>query len=507
MAEALPRDRATRPGRSVLGWPLLVLLAVVVAVANLGGALIVFALGAWVLPASGLADPGRVRLANVLVFAGYLLVALPVGFGWGSLRFRLFGRAARTDPERRARHLVLYGPIRIVTILATLWLGAVALFGLLNLQFSGRLAMQIAETIIIGGIATCSLSYLLTERILRGPASRVLSGAPPRRRRFVPGVLMRAVLFWALGTAVPVGGLLLAGIAALVFGDVTAERLAVMVLAIGGAALLAGVLTTIGAARATSDPVVAVRRAMHRVEQGDFAVRVPVYDNTELGRLQAGFNTMAEGLAERERIRDLFGRHVGEEVATAATASEEVELGGEIRQVAVLFVDLVGSTAMAAERPATEVVGVLNAFFGVVVEVVERNGGWINKFEGDAALAVFGAPNHLPDAAGCALAAGRELAGRLAAELPDVTAGIGVSAGDAVAGNVGGVRRYEYTVIGDPVNEAARLTELAKAEPGRVVGSGAAVALAGAREAARWRLGDSVQLRGRSEPTRIATPC
>jgi adenylate cyclase len=183
-----------------------------------------------------------------------------------------------------------------------------------------------------------------------------------------------------------------------------------------------------------------------------------------------------------------------------------VELGGEVRRVAVLFVDLVGSTAMAAQRPPTEVVGVLNAFFAVVVEVVERHGGWINKFEGDAALAVFGAPNHLPDAAGCALAAGRELAERLAEELPDLTAGIGVSAGDAVAGNVGDVRRYEYTVIGDPVNEAARLTELAKTAPGGVVASGAAVSLASGREAERWRVEDSVVLRGRTEATLVAVP-
>jgi adenylate cyclase len=502
---ALPRSRDLTPGRSVIGWPVRLLLAAVVAVANIGGALIVFVLGAWVLPTGGLADPGRARVVNVLLFAGYLVVCVPLGFVWGSLRFRL-GRTARRDPERRIRHLVLYGPLRIVTILATLWIGAVVLFGLFNLRFSPRLAMQIAETITIGGIATCSLSYLLTERILRGAASRVLSRTPPRQRRFVPGVLVRAVLFWTLGTAVPVGGLLLAGIATLVFGDVTAERLAVMVLAIGGSALLAGVLTTLGAARATSDPVVAVRRAMQRVEQGDFDVRVPVYDNTELGRLQAGFNTMAEGLAERERIRDLFGRHVGHEVARAAAASDGVELGGEVRRVAVLFVDLVGSTAMAVQRPPTEVVGVLNAFFGVVVEVVERHGGWINKFEGDAALAVFGAPNHLPDVAGCALAAGRELAERLAEELPNLTAGIGVSAGDAVAGNVGDVRRYEYTVIGDPVNEAARLTELAKTAPGGVVASGAAVSLASGREAERWRVEDSVVLRGRTEATLVAVP-
>jgi adenylate cyclase len=276
-----------------------------------------------------------------------------------------------------------------------------------------------------------------------------------------------------------------------------------MILAIGTAALFAGILTTIGAARAAADPVIAVRRAMQRVEQGDLEVAVPVYDHTELGRLQAGFNTMVDGLRERERIRDLFGRHVGQDVARAAAAADEVELGGEVRRVAVLFVDLVGSTAMAAERPPGEVVDLLNRFFAVVVESVERHGGWINKFEGDAALAIFGAPVAVRDAAGSALAAARELAEELADR--GITAGIGVSAGDAVAGNVGDPRRYEYTVIGDPVNEAARLTDLAKSRGG-VAASGSALDLAADAEAERWERGEPVTLRGRNAATEVAVP-
>jgi adenylate cyclase len=235
-------------------------------------------------------------------------------------------------------------------------------------------------------------------------------------------------------------------------------------------------------------------------------VSVPVYDGTEIGRLQAGFNTMAAGLRERERIRELFARQVGRDVAQATAAAGEVELGGEVRSVGVMFVDLVGSTALAVERPPTEVVALLNRFFAVVVQVVDDSGGWVNKFEGDAALAVFGAPTTHDDPAGEALAAGRRLAVRLARELPDVTAGIGVSAGEAVAGYVGAVRRFEYTVIGDPVNEAARLSELAKDSAGGLLASGVAVELASPTEAARWALADSVVLRGRSDPTRLATP-
>ncbi len=125
---------------------------------------------------------------------------------------------------------------------------------------------------------------------------------------------------------------------------------------------------------------------------------------------------MAAGLRERERLHDLFGRHVGREVAEAALEDDgDVQLGGEVRDVAVVFVDLVGSTSLAAGRPPSEVVALLNDFFKLVVETVEEHGGWVNKFEGDAALCVFGAPTARADAACDALRAARALNERLAA--------------------------------------------------------------------------------------------
>jgi adenylate cyclase len=221
--------------------------------------------------------------------------------------------------------------------------------------------------------------------------------------------------------------------------------------------------------------------------------------------LQAGFNRMAEGLRERERIRELFGMHVGEDVARSALENE-AELGGEQREVGVLFVDLVGSTAIAAERPPHEVVELLNSFFGIVIDVVDSAGGWVNKFEGDGALAVFGAPEPLDDAAGSALAAGRRLGRRLSHDMTEAKAGIGISYGTVVAGNIGSDKRFEYTVIGDPVNEAARLTELAKEKPGMIVASEAALDAAGRVEARHWKLDGEVELRGRKATTRLALP-
>jgi adenylate cyclase len=166
----------------------------------------------------------------------------------------------------------------------------------------------------------------------------------------------------------------------------------------------------------------------------------------------------------------------------------------------------VGSTAFSAARDPREVVATLNRFFGVVVEVVTLHGGWINKFEGDAALCVFGTPSKHPDASSAALAGARELQRRLRLELDGLQAAIGLSSGTVVAGNIGAAQRYEYTVIGDPVNEAARLTELAKSRPSRLLASAEIVRSASESEARRWKIGEPVALRGLSEPTPVAAP-
>ncbi len=362
---------------------------------------------------------------------------------------------------------------------------------------------------MLGGVVTVSITYRLVEVVLRPAVRRVLAVRPPSGK-VLPGVLMRTVGGWLFGTAAPIAGVLLAAGGALAFGGYTVDRLAVVVLVLGGVALVFGGTVITLTAMSTAAPVLAVRRALRRVESGDYDVDVPVFDTTELGLLQAGFNTMVHGLRERERVRDLFGRQVGEDVARNAMENE-LELGGEVREVAVLFVDLVGSTTLAATRPPTEVVELLNQFFALVVDVVEHHGGWINKFEGDAALAVFGVPTGLRDAAGSALAAGRVLAERLVDEVFDVSgqeirAGIGISAGEAVAGNIGDRRRYEYTVIGDPVNEAARLCDVAKETETGVAASGAALARASSDEVRRWTSTGSRHLRGRTAETEVLVP-
>ena len=229
-----------------------------------------------------------------------------------------------------------------------------------------------------------------------------------------------------------------------------------------GVAVVLGLRSMLLVSMSISDPLDEVADAMADVEKGKLDRTIDVYEWSEIGRLQSGFNRMVAGLRERDRLRDLFGRHVGEEVARRAfeqaTAQNDASTGDE-RDVAILFIDLVGSTQLANEREPHEVAEVLNDFFEIVVAAVDESPGLVNKFQGDAALAVFGAPLRIDDPASAALSTARILARQLH-KLP-VDFGIGVSAGPVFAGNIGARNRYEYTVVGDAVNEAARLADRA----------------------------------------------
>lgn len=480
--------------------------AIAITCANLVGTTIVFVILIWVIPTEtpGKDDP---TVLNLILAGAYILVAIPIGIMWSLSRLRPSRRWMKEDrdPTPAEQRNLLRSPLHVFFVMALLWGLAAIIFGGFNmLIYSVELGRKVVITTLLGGLATSALAYLLTERLSRPAAVRALA-VHPLDDPAMPGVTVRTVLAWALGSGVPMFGLATVGVSVLIDHDLSRDQLAVAVLALTGTGLVIGFLCMFIAARGMAAPIISVRHAVTQVGKGDLDVEVPVYDGSELGLLQSGFNEMVTGLRERERIRDLFGRHVGEEVAREALERGE-GLGGETREVGIVFIDMVGSTELASTRPATEVVELLNAFFGVVVETVDEHGGWVNKFEGDAALAVFGAPQEIDDPAGRALAAARQMAERLDTEVESVEVGIGVSWGEVVAGNIGGAKRFEYTVIGDAVNEAARLMELAKQREVALLASSDAVEAASEDEAGHWELGDEVELRGRSRPTRVATP-
>ena len=481
-----------------------VLLTVLLVGTNIVGAGLVFVLSSLVIPSPS-AERGTV-LSLAIGVPVYVGVAIFVGTGWGTagalraLRWSVEDR--EPDEEERVRALGV--PWFLTRIQAGLWLGATVVFTVLALVFQPERAATTALTVGIASLVVSGIAFLFSEFALRPVAARALSGETRLHVRGL-GVRRRMVLFWLLGTGAPVAGLVVMAILALTVGDISVTRLAAVVLMLGGVVLCFGLLVTWLNARAVVAPILAVRDGMEQVEEGDLDVGVQVYDGTELGQLQAGFNQMVSGLRDREKLRDLFGKHVGHDVAEAA-ALGDVELGGRTVEVSVLFVDIVGSTTLAAERDPAEVVELLNRFFAVVIEEVNRHSGLINKFIGDAALAVFGAPVELEDHATRALATGRAMAARLAEEVPDLDAGIAVATGEAVAGNVGDESRFEYTVIGDAVNAAARISDLAKKVDGRLLSAWESVEAADHDEAARWQEHDTVTLRGRSAETVLGVP-
>lgn len=480
------------------------LLTALLVTTNVVGAGVVFVIASVVIPGP---PPTRGTVLSLAIAVPvYVAVAVVLGAVVGTtttlraMRWAMTG----TTPDEADRTRTLRAPLRLTQLQGFLWGSATALFTGLALLLQPDRALTTFATVAIASVVVCAVAFLLTNWALRPVSARALAATPITERAHGVGVGGRLVIFWCLGTAVPMLGLLLAALLALVDpGDTSLTRLSVTALVVGGVVLVFGLFVTVLNARSVVAPVLSVRDALLDVERGDLEREVVVYDGTELGLLQSGFNQMVSGLREREHLRDLFGRHVGQDVAAAAAAGS-VELGGETRVASVLFVDLVGSTRLATEKSPADVVAMLNRFFGVVVDEVDRHHGLVNKFIGDAVLAVFGAPVEDDDHATQALAAARAMAARLAAEVPEVGAGIGVATGEVVAGNVGHQDRFEYTVIGDAVNSASRLTDLAKDVPGCVLVAQATLDAAGADEAARWTSWEAVTLRGRSTPTEVA---
>ena len=408
-----------------------------------------------------------------------------------TLRWLLRGERPSEADARRALRM----PRDMAFLSVALWLlgGLVIAIAAAAVGEDRETVSGISGGIVLAALACAGITYLLVGRV-NSPVARLALLASPPTSAPIFGVRWRLLLIWVLTTGTPIIGLVLV---------LTAPRGKTHLLAVGVVVamvtLVLGGGSTALAARSIGAPLRGMVEALHRVGEGNLEVAVDIEDAGEIGLLQSGFNDMVAGLRERERIQDLFGRHVGPAVAAEAI-SGGVTLRGESRDVVALFVDITGSTRLTRETDPVEFVDMLNRFFGVVVEEVEANGGLLNKFEGDAALCVFGAPAELDDPATAALRAARAIRDRVA-EMGELEVGIGVAAGPAIAGQIGAASRLEYTVIGDAVNEAARLTDLAKRVEGNILASETTVLGATDEEQQHWITGRVMRLRGRETPT------
>lgn len=240
--------------------------------------------------------------------------------------------------------------------------------------------------------------------------------------------------------------------------------------------LLGAALVGITAVRTVTGPLRKLREAAAKVAAGDFEVQVDVRSKDELAQVGGAFNDMTRGLKERARLKQSFRRYVSGEIAERILSeTSDLNLKGEQVEATVLFVDMRGFTSLSEKHTPREVVDLLNSYFEEIVGAVLNNEGVINKFMGDAVMAVFGVPRALPDPECRAVAAAVEIQQRIArlnAErrekgLEVAHFGVGINTGAAIAGNLGSAERMEYTVIGDAVNTAQRL--LGQAREGEII--------------------------------------
>jgi adenylate cyclase len=359
-------------------------------------------------------------------------------------------------------------------------------------------AIIFAGTVIAVAYAAM-LHFFASELFLRPVAEDIARRLPIDLGSVPPGVPLRWKLLGALPMINVVTGVVVSGLST--DGRASLNELGVDVVVALLVAFTVSLELTLLLTRSILTPVEDLLEATERVRRGELDTRVPITSADELGALAASFNEMVRGLAEREALREAFGSYVDPEVARRVVEEGEL-LEGQEREVTVMFVDVRGFTPFAERASARETVAFLNEFFDLVVPIVRKHGGHANKFLGDGLLCVFGAPERLPDHADRALAAAREIVSELNSRFGErLRVGIGLNSGPVVAGSVGGGGRLEFTVIGDPVNVAARVEEATR-ETGDTILLTEATRCLLEREVELEERGE-VSLRGKSEPVPV----
>jgi adenylate cyclase len=478
-------------------------LAWVAFIGNAGGAAVLTGFAFYLAPTVLAADEyAELQRRSVPAIAVFTVSALAFGAWW--VMWQPFAPIARWLDEDRAptesecRRVLRYPRDWAIRTFAIWMAAAVVGTSAAASVATSAISAAIFPT-VLGAAMTCAVQYLMVERAMRPITALVLAGSEPPQSA-TPGVGVRLSAFWALGTGVPLLGI--AGFAGLDLAGVGFDRARVVAAALFLAVLglTVGFASTRFAARSVAEPLASLRMAQEGVRKGDFDARVAVEDGSEVGLLQAGFNHMASGLAERERLRHAFGAYVDPEL-TERVLREGVDLAGEDVEVSVLFTDVRNFAAYAETADARKVVTHLNELYSEIVPIVRRHGGHANKFIGDGLLAVFGAPDRRPDHARRAVAAGRDIVESIRSHGGEFRIGVGINSGNVIAGTIGGGGRVDFTVIGDTVNTAARVESAT-----RDTGDDLLIT-----DATRSRIDDdddwierpAVQLKGKSQPVRI----
>jgi adenylate cyclase len=410
-------------------------------------------------------------------------------------------RAAASLPWEFMRQEVLSFPLGVYVPLVIL---AWCFF------FAWRLGLSMGSALLLYLVAAVYLSYAFALRffaveqvirpVLDDIATELGDEPPPAARGFSLRTRRLLLTLPAINvvTAVVAYGVARGGNADL--GD-----LALVTLIAAAVAATISLALTLLLSDSVTGPIAELRAATERVGSGNFDARVHVVTTDETGELARSFNQMTAGLEQRERLREAFGSFVDPALADRV-AREGTDMRGEEVEVSVLFMDVRGFTTLSEESTAPEVVEQLNALYDVVVPVILRHGGHANKFIGDGLLAVFGAPVRHGDHADRAVAAALEIAACVnAGDAGELRVGLGVNSGSVVVGTIGGGGRLDFTVIGDPVNTAARV-ESATRETGDDVLITGETRSRLRTEHGEWDQRTAMPLKGKSEEVSLYAP-
>ena len=350
-------------------------------------------------------------------------------------------------------------PIVVTIVPACIWAVIV-----LDLSWLAFFPLFAGSMVALGYSAI--LHYLILEAGMRPVLLEISeSEVAPRMSGGIPAISLRVRLMAALPLINLITGLT---VAALTSGGGGGEALGVDVLIAVAVATTISLELTVLFSKSILRPIADLRRATNALREGRYDVAVPVTTGDELGELAGSFNQMVEGLAERERLREVFGTYLDKSVAEYILGEGFAQEGQEL-EVSVLVCDVRDFTSFAASSSAKEVVSRLNALFEIVVPIVGRHRGHVDKFLGDGLLGVFGAPEPYPDHADRAVLAACEMATKVnSRDDLGLKIGVGVNTGPVVAGSIGGGGRLNFSVIGDAVNVAARV-EAATREVGEDV--------------------------------------
>jgi class 3 adenylate cyclase len=498
-------------------------LALIVIGANSLGAFLTYFYLAYIapLPEGGalFSNPSNAEFIPTVV--GTFLLLLVGGF-MGKFRERIHPRwfdrllagASPDDVPLEAKREMLQYPFWTMLTSLTMWLIAGVTFGL----FLSQSSRAFVGIFFVGGVFTSVASYYALELIWR----KVIPIFFPRggvydAQVFHFPILPRLMMTFFLVSIYPLSVVILISLErarSIMLSDTPAyfmQNMLVSAVFIFVVTAAASIVLAVLVTRSIVDPLTDLQKSMALVQKNNLDALIPIKSNDEMGFVTEHFNEMVDGLRRGELLRNLLNLYVSPEVAKEAL-EHGASLGGQLVECTVLFSDLRSFTALSEKLPPDELISLLNRYMDAMVDVIISHGGMVNKFGGDSLLAVFGTPlNPFDMHASSAVRAAMGMRDALNqfnriqkdSKGPLLQCGIAVATGNVVAGNVGGRERFEYTVIGDTVNLAARLQAMSKELSSDILLNAEAYARASKEMSLQAQEIANINIRGKSDPVTI----